>query len=243
VLVEELKKLGALRLDGKLGVLVLHEGIDRFLPFEGAFELGLDEVPKNFDYCAMGHLHTRIKASFGDGELAYPGSSEIIRKDEIGGWKKLGKGFFIVDLEGDDVDVRDVNLECVRPQIEATLSYAHLEKELGDLVKHVESLAKLPIVHVRVEGKGVDRQGVHQVLTDALAGKTLAFRQEVVEEAELRLPELKPGSFYVSQVIRDYFKDENVAGLAAEMFKFLRYGDADEAKKVADEYFQKVKKA
>lgn len=243
VLVEELKKLGALRLDGKLGVLVLHEGIDRFLPFEGAFELGLDEVPRNFDYCAMGHLHTRIKASFGDGELAYPGSSEIIRKDEIGGWKKLGKGFFIVDLEGDDVDVRDVNLECVRPQIEATLSCTHLEKELGDLVKRVESLAKLPIVHVRVEGKGVDRQGVHQVLTDALAGKTLAFRQEVVEEAELRLPELKPGSFYVNQVIRDYFKDENVAGLAAEMFKFLRYGDADEAKKVADEYFQKVKKA
>ena len=54
VLVEELKKLGALRLDGKLSVLVLHEGIDKFLPFEGAFELGLDEVPKNFDYLRWG---------------------------------------------------------------------------------------------------------------------------------------------------------------------------------------------
>jgi len=47
----------------------------------------------------------------------------------------------------------------------------------------------------------------------------------------------------VNQVIRDYFKDEKVAGLAEEMFKFLRYGDTDEAEKVADEYFQKVKKA
>jgi hypothetical protein len=46
----------------------------------------------------------------------------------------------------------------------------------------------------------------------------------------------------VDQVIRDYFKDEKVAGLAAEMFKFLRYGDNAEAEKVADEYFQKVKK-
>jgi hypothetical protein len=28
-----------------------------------------------------------------------------------------------------------------------------------------------------------------------------------------------------------------------EMLKHLRYGDTDEAKKVADEYFQKVEKA
>jgi predicted DNA-binding protein len=139
--------------------------------------------------------------------------------------------------------VNDVNLECIRPQIEAKLSYVHFEKELADLVKQVECVEKLPVVHVRVEGKDIDRQGVHQALTDALAGKTLAFRQEVVEEAESRLPELKPGSFYVNQVIQDYFKDENLAGLAVEMWKHLRYGDTDEAKKVADEYFQKVKEA
>jgi exonuclease SbcD len=241
VLVEELKKLGALQLGGKVGVLVLHEGSDDFFPFGS--ELSLDEVPRNFSYVAMGHLHARIKASFGRGELAYPGSSEIIRKDEISGWRKLGKGFYIVDLEGDDVGVRDVNLRCIRPQIEAKLSYAHLDKELGDVVKLTEGMAKLPIVHVRVEGKDVDRQGVHKALTEVLADRTLAFRQEVVEEAELKLPELKPGSFYVNQVIRDYFKDENVAELAMEMLKHLRQGDTDEAKKVADEYFQKVEKA
>jgi DNA repair exonuclease SbcCD nuclease subunit len=241
VLVEELKKLGALQLGGKVGVLVLHESIDKFFPFGS--ELSLDEVPRNFSYVAMGHLHARIKASFGEGELAYPGSSEIIRKDEISGWRKLGKGFYIVDLEGGDVEVRDVNLKCIRPQIEAKLSCAHLEKELGDVVRLTEGMAKLPIVHVRVEGKDIDRQGVHQALTGALADRTLAFRQEVVEEAELSLPELKPGSFYVNQVIRDYFKDENVAELAMEMLKHLRYGDTDEAKKVADEYFQKVEKA
>ncbi len=145
-----------------------------------------------------------------------------------------------MDLEGGDVEVRDVNLKCIRPQIEAKLSYAHLERELGDVVRLTEGMAKLPIVHVRVEGKDIDRQGVHQALTGALTDRTLAFRQEVVEEAELRLPELKPGSFYVDQVIRDYFSEENVSWLALEMLKYLRYGDADEAQKVADEYFQKV---
>lgn len=243
VIVEELKKLGSLELSGKLGILLLHEGIDKFLPFEGAFEVCLDEIPRNFTYVAMGHLHQRIRASLGEGELAYPGSSEIMSRTEIAGWQKNGKGFLIVDVEEDDVEVRDVNLECIRPQVEAKLKYAHLEDSLEELVKKFEGLAKLPLVHAVVEGKDVDRQNVHQILTRALAGSTLSFRPEVVEESELRLPELRTGSFNVSQVIRDYFKDEQIAGLAWELWRHLRVGDSDEAQKVADEYFQKAKKA
>ena len=243
LLLEELKKLAGLQLNGALGVLLLHEGIEKFLPFEGASELCLDEIPRNFSYVAMGHLHQRIKASLGDGELAYPGSSEIISRTEISSWQKNGKGFFIVDLEGGDVEVRDVNLECIRPQVEAKLSYAHLEVGLGELVKKLEGMAKLPLVHVVVEGKGVDRQGVHKALTRALAGVALSFRPEVVEESELRLPELRAGEFNVGQVIQDFFKDETVAGLALELWRHLKVGESDEALRVADEYFEKVKAA
>ena len=243
LLLEELKKLAGLQLNGALGVLLLHEGIDKFLPFEGASELCLDEIPRNFSYVAMGHLHQRIKASLGEGELAYPGSSEIISRTEIVSWQKNGKGFFIVDLEGDDVEVRDVNLDCIRPQVEAKLNYAHLEVGLGELVKKLEGMAKLPLVHVVVEGKNVDRQGVHKTLTRALAGVALSFRPEVAEESELRLPELRAGSFNIGQVIQDYFKDEKTAGLALELWRHLKVGEADEALRVADEYFEKVKAA
>ena len=239
VLVEEMNKLSSLRFDGKLSILLLHEGVDKFLPFEGAFELCMDEVPRNFDYVAMGHLHARIQASFGKGELAYSGSSDILRKDEITGWQKLGKGFYIVDLDSEDVKVRSVNLESIRPQVEARLNYARFDSELDEVVKQVEGMEKPPIVHVRLEGKNIDRQNVHQTLTTALANKTLYFRQDVVEEAEIRLQELKPGSFHVNQVIQDYFKDENIAGLALELWKYLRHGDTDEAKRIAEEYFQK----
>ena len=243
LLLEELKKLAGLQLNGALGILLLHEGIEKFLPFEGASELSLDEIPKNFSYVAMGHLHQRIKASLGDGELAYPGSSEIISRTEINSWQKNGKGFFIVELEGDEAGVRDVNLECIRPQVEAKLNYAHLEVGVGELVKKLEGMAKLPLVHVVVEGKDVDRQGVHKTLTRALAGVALSFRPEVAEESELRLPELRAGSFNVGQVIQDYFKDEKTAGLALELWRHLKVGEADEALRVADEYFENVKAA
>ncbi len=239
VLVEELKKLSTLKFDGKISILLLHEGIDKFLPFEGSFELYMDELPKNFDYLAMGHLHTRIRASVGKSELGYPGSSEVLRRDEIASWQKKGKGFYIVDFEHDDVKVRNVNIERIRPQIEARLNYARFDSELESLVKQVERMEKQPIIHVLVEGKNIDRQNVHQTLTTALTGRVLTFRQEIVEENEQRLPDLKPGSFQVNKVIQDYFKDENTAGIALELWNHLRYKDIDEAKKVAEEYFQK----
>ncbi|MGF3521732.1 MAG: metallophosphoesterase family protein [Candidatus Bathyarchaeia archaeon] len=243
ILQEELRKLAALDLSGKVAVLLLHEGIDRFLPYEGAFELGLDEVPKNFDYVAMGHLHSRIKASVGEGELAYAGSSEIISRSEVDEWRKNGKGFFIVDVERGNVDVQPVNLECVRPQLEVNLKYAYLSEGLEDLATSLGGFKKQPIVHVKVEGKNIDRQNVHAALSKRLAGLVLQFRPEFEDEATARLPEVKSGNFQVSQVIQEYFKEPDVAGLALELWRHLRAGDVDEAKAVAEDYYQRGKQA
>ncbi len=243
LLLEELKKLASLQLSGKKAILLLHEAVDKFLPYEGAFELYMNEIPKNFDYVAMGHLHGRIRASLGKGELAYPGSSEIISRTEISGWQKQGKGFYIVDINSDGVTIQDVNLESIRPQIEATLSYANLEHELEGLIKQVKEFKELPLVHVCVEGKNVDRQSTHQLLADSLGGIALSFRQEFIDKSELRLPNLKSGAFHIDKVISEYFKDEVEAELALELWKHLRYGDVGEAKKVAEEFYTRVTKA
>ncbi len=237
VLTEELRSVGSRQLDSKISVLLLHEGIDKFLPFEGAFELHLDEVPKNFSYVAMGHVHQKIKAACGGGILAYPGSSEIISRNEIGGWQKNGKGFNVVDINSDDVKVTAINLECIRPQVEAKLRYECLDEDVSALVKSLSNLNKKPIVHATVEGKNVDRQSAHQTLNSALSGITLNCRPDFVEESETRLPELKAGSFNVSQVISEYFKDGKVAGLSLELWKALKTGDLDEAQRIAGAYF------
>jgi DNA repair exonuclease SbcCD nuclease subunit len=242
VLAEELKKLGSLKTKCDYSVLVLHQAIDRFF-IEEACELALTDVPKNFNYYAMGHLHSRIKASHGQGELAYPGSSEIIRSDEIADWKKRGKGFYIVDLNERQAKVTNIDLERIRPQMGVTLNYGHLKEELEEFVESFSGCHKAPVVQVRVEGKDIDRQAVHQTLSEALTGKVLTFRPTITEESEMRLPELKPGSFNVTQVLADYFKKKEVAELANEMLKHLRQGDTVGAKDVADGYFSKVKKA
>jgi len=205
--------------------------------------LALTDVPKNFNYYAMGHLHARIKASHGQGELAYPGSSEIIRSDEIADWKKQGKGFYIVDLDEGEAKVTNVNLERIRPQMDVKFGYAHLKEELEAFVESLADCQKSPVVQVCVEGKNIDRQAVHQTLSEALTGKVLTFRPTVTEESEMRLPKLKHGSFNVSQVLADYFKNKEIAQLANEMLRHLRQGDTGGAKEVADGYFHKVSKA
>lgn len=239
ILVEELKKLESLKKDCDCHILMLHEAIDKFFPFEEACEICLTELPKSFTYYAMGHLHARIKASHGQGKLTYPGSSEIIRSDEIAGWKKSGKGFYIVDIHGEDVQVHDVNLERIRPQVQVKLDYSRFSEQLGEFAESLADNGKLPVVQVSVEGKEVDRQGVHQALTEALAGKVLTFRPTVVEEDQMRMPELKPRTFHVDQVLNDYLKDKEVAQLAVEILKHLRQGDTDGARGVADEYYGK----
>ena len=236
---DELRRLEALDLSGKVSILLLHDGIDKFIPFEGAFGLGLDEVPKNFDYVAMGHLHSRIKASVGRGVLAYPGSSEIITRSEVDEWRKNGKGFFIVDVEQGRVDVESVNLECIRPQLEVKMKYSCLDEEFERFVKSFGGFEKKPLVHVKIEGKNIDRQSVYSALNERLAGLVLQFRQEFLDEAVERLPEVKSGAFQVSEVIQEYFKEPAVSGLALELWRHLRLGDVEEAKVVAEDYYQR----
>jgi len=242
LLVEELKKLESLRIECDCSVLMLHQAIEKFFSFQDAWEISLTDMPKNFNYYAMGHLHARVRASFGHGELAYPGSPDIIRSDEIAGWKKLGKGFNVIDVESNEVKVTEINLQRIRPQFEVTLSYSRFKEDLEKFAKSLPCSEKLPIVHVKIEGKDVDRQGVHKSLSEALTGKVLTFRHSFVEEDETRLPELKPGGFQVNQVLSDYMRDPKVAELAVEMFKCLRQGDDEGAKTLAVHYFDNAYK-
>ncbi|MEM2305536.1 MAG: DNA repair exonuclease, partial [Candidatus Methanomethylicia archaeon] len=165
ILIEELGKLNSIAAKYSVSILVLHQAIDRFFTFEEAFELRIDELPRNFKYYAMGHLHNRVQASFGRGELAYPGSTEIIRSDEISEWEKHGKGFYIIDIDSSKVDIKRINLERIRPQLKVKINYANFNQELKEFIASLKSYLKPPLIHVIVEGRNIDRQKVQQTLS------------------------------------------------------------------------------
>ena len=243
LLIEELKKIDSVAASYPVSILALHQAIDRFFGLEEAFELRMDELPRNFKYYAMGHLHNRVQASFGNGMLAYSGSTEIIRSNEISEWEKYGKGFYIVDLDGSKVSIGEINLENVRPQLKVKMNYADFDPQLKRFADSLGSYAKPPIAHIVVEGREVDRQKVQQALNEALSGKVLHYRSQIVEESEKRLVELKPGEVNINVLLKEYLKDEKIAEFGHELFKVLRFGDVEEAKNIAEEYFRRMKQS
>jgi len=128
-------KNAALR-TGWRGVLMLHQSIANFMEFEPGLELS--ELPDKPMYIAMGHLHRRIKHRQSNGQvITYPGSLDIIKRDEIEEWKQRGKGFYLVDLSGDEAVVHEVNVDVI-PQEVVETDLQRLEKDVK------EAVARLP---------------------------------------------------------------------------------------------------
>jgi len=232
LLKNELKKFDAIAGKYKKSILIAHQAIDKYLPFEGAYELKEDDLPRKAAYYAFGHLHSRILTKFSEGYFAYAGSTEIIRKDEISSWKKKGKGFYIVDLEGDEIEIHEINLD-IRPQIEIEID----EKKLEDVLSYT-NYPKPPVLHITVKGENINRQYVIEKLNRLLRDRVLSFKPSFRDLSQPQIEELPKGPIDLKSIMREYLKDEELANLAIELYELLSEDDVSGAIRVAEEFLK-----
>ena len=173
-LVERLEGIEKSSVDFDKRILVLHQGIDRYIPYE--YELKIGDVPQSFNYCAFGHIHERVVDDFGEGKLAYPGSTEVWRSNEVEGYRKNGKGFYLVDISGDVPEIENIDLKLPREFIKETIKYSQLQDELSRINQYISNLQKKPILMVTVEGGNFSRSEVYETLNQALSDSCLALR-------------------------------------------------------------------
>lgn len=97
--------------DYKHRILLFHQSVYSYsnLP---TYEIQLNDLPQGFKYYAGGHIHRRILKRLEDGVFAYSGSTEIYTYDEYEDYEKNGKGFYLVDISGDDCDVERIDIRC-----------------------------------------------------------------------------------------------------------------------------------
>jgi DNA repair protein SbcD/Mre11 len=133
-------------------ILVLHQGIAEFHKY--ADDVQSKELPKNFTYYAMGHLHDTVVKKFNHlkGPIAYPGSTELTTSEGI---KDVKKGFFEVDISGDEAIPKWIELDR-RRQISYSTDYKGLTKTIDEIIEEISDLAKKPIIQVKIQGKDVD---------------------------------------------------------------------------------------
>jgi DNA repair protein SbcD/Mre11 len=241
IIKERLSELSNLAETHKKSILLLHQSVDRYLPFDP--EIGIGDIPDNFNYYAFGHIHERIIDDFGKGKLAYPGSTEIWRIDEVAGYKKNGKGFYLVDLNGDSPSVQNIDLKLPREVIKKRIQYFKLEKELLDLQECLNQLTKKPVLHLTVEGGNFDRSEVYETVTNALAELCLSLRPNYKPDDVLG-SEIDIGSsegLNFREIIKkrlNVFNNEEISVLALNILETTSSGNMENAQALLDKFYE-----
>ncbi len=149
-------------------ILVLHQGITEFNKFAG--ELQSTDLPKNFTYYAMGHLHDMEIKKFNhlDGPIAYPGSIELTTSEGI---KEADKGFFEVDISKKEANPNWIQLDT-RPQFSLKTDYKELTKAVDEMLEKIPQSTRKPVVEIKIHGEDIETDNI-QAQMSRLQAQTL----------------------------------------------------------------------
>ena len=221
-------------------ILVLHQGIDKY--FNLQYELEIGDIPDNFTYYAMGHLHNYINDDFGEGKLVYPGSSEVWKTTELGDYRKNGKGFVIVDLGGKKPSVERINIDLPREFIEKTLEYDNLSNGIEEIKQNIKDLDKKPIINLTVNNV-TSTATAYEMIIEELEDLALMVRPKfnIPGEESIDLIIDKENALGPIEVLSsklESYEDEDVTKFAAELYNLLSKDKNEEAKELIDEFYK-----
>ncbi len=211
-------------------VLLLHQGIDKYFNLE--FELKLQDLPENFDYYALGHIHKRVVDTLpSGGKLVYPGSTEIWRIDELGEYRRQGKGFFIVDTH--DFSVQEVNLNGIRPFLNFEISDI---EEVEDIVEEAVKLNTKPVVKLEVRGE--DFNEIYRRLLLELKEKALYLDIKRKVEKSEGSEDVKEEKIDLTSMIKDSFEgSEEEKAFCLKIYEAIVREGAEAGIGQAEEFF------
>jgi DNA repair exonuclease SbcCD nuclease subunit len=224
-------------------ILVLHQGISEINKFAG--ELNSTELPRNFTYYAMGHLHEQELKRYPHlgGPLAYPGSIEMTSSEGI---KETQKGFYEIDISRQEASANWIKLD-IRPQISVKTSLDELPNEVSRLIEKIKSCIRKPIIELRITGENLEPRLVQNqisklseltlrcfwrhVSSQQTNGSVFVERPLKIEEEMLEIAKKILGSAeFVNFAIND-------------LLPVLSKGNLDESNQIISENFVKFKKA
>lgn len=223
-------------------ILVLHQGITEFNKFAG--ELQSTDLPKNFTYYAMGHLHDTDIKQFNhlNGPIAYPGSTELTTSEGI---KETKKGFFEVDISRKEARTNWVELD-IRPQISFKTEYQDLSKTIEAISQKILTDGKKPIVEIKIHGENIETDHIQAQIArlNSLVLRCfwrISTKQVSDSSIFLDRPNVIDDEMY--RLAIDTLGSEKSAKFAIkELLPVLASGEIKEASQLVFENFERFKK-
>jgi DNA repair exonuclease SbcCD nuclease subunit len=221
-------------------ILVLHQGITEINQFAG--ELNASDLPENFTYYAMGHLHDKLIKEFEQlgGPLAYPGSTEMTTSEGI---KETEKGFLEVDISSNEAKPSWVKIDT-RPQFSTKVDFEEFDNSMTEIIKKIGTFDKKPVIEIKIHGKTTERDIVEAKISQIIP-KTLHCSWKISQTDDV-------GSILLDRPARideelfklavNALKSEKLAGFAVnDLLPLLSTNQLDQATELVIENFELYK--
>ena len=223
-------------------ILVMHQGINEINKFAG--ELNSTDLPKNFTYYAMGHLHDHVVKNFNHlgGPVAYPGSIELTNSEGI---KETKKGFYQVDISSTEAKPSWIELNT-RPQFSIKTTSANISKTIDEIFEKMKSNPKKPIVELKIESENVEQE-IIQAQISRLIPHTLHCSWKLVQKQDSDSSVLSDRPARIDEELFklavNSLKSEKLAIFAVkDLLPILSASQIDQANQLIIENFEHFKK-
>lgn len=240
ILKSKLAELSKKAADYEKSILVLHQGIDKYLGYQ--YELEIGDIPDNFTYYAFGHIHKYVNESFGKGRLVYPGSGEIWKTNELEDYKKNGKGFVVVDFDGPKPIVKRVKIDIPREFIKRSLDYENLENGIAGIKETIKDFDKQPILDLTIRGVESDAGDVYDIINEELGDLSLMIRpkfnvksDELIDEDYIKQKGLGAKEIIVEQLKK--YNNDDVTQLAINLYEYLSKDKIEESEDLIKQFY------
>ena len=221
-------------------ILVMHQGIIEINQYAG--EMNSTELPSNFNYYAMGHLHdkTVVRYDHLNGPVVYPGSIEHTDSQGIG---EKEKGFFEVEISESGVTESWQPLK-IRPQISSTIDISEIEEEITKISEKIISFETKPIVEIKIKGKDVDLDLIDAKIAE-LRKDSLFLRIKSVDEnleGHHIFSDMPSIDEEVTSLAKKYLEDEELAEFATkELLPVLEKNEIEMANEIVMKNFNQFR--
>ena len=221
-------------------ILVLHQGITELNQFAG--ELNASDLPKNFTYYAMGHLHDKLVKDFDQlgGPLAYPGSTEMTTSEGI---KETEKGFFEVDISTNEAKPTWIKLDT-RPQFSSKIDFEEFDDSITKVIEKIGTFEKKPIIEIKIHGKTAERDVVEAKVLQIIP-KTLHCSWKISQTDDGTSVLLDRPTRIDEELFKlavNALKSEKLAGFAVnDLLPLLSTSQVEQATELVIENFEQYK--
>ena len=222
-------------------ILVLHQAVTEIYPIDKS-SINSSDLPKNFTYYAMGHLHDKYVKEFDQlgGPLVYPGSTERTPNEKV---NETEKGFFEVDISSNEAKPTWIKLDT-RPHFSTKIDFEEFDNSMTEIIEKIGTFDKKPVVEIKIHGKSVERDiietRISQIIPQTLHCSYKIFRSDDVTSVLLDRPARIDEELFKLAV--KALKSEELATFAVnDLLPLLSNNQLDQATQLVIENFEHYK--